>query len=445
MKKVISSRLHQVPTGGKAEIYEIEDFLSDLECQLLINKIEENNERSTVVDSNDEGRTLSDFRTSSSAFLPMDDIVVSAINQRMHDYLPENVELHHAEDPQGQKYDPGQYFDDHTDFFDVNDPVSYEMHTKDLGQRNWTFMIYLNDVAEGGETEFPQLGLKFLPKRGSAVIWRNIDDNGVGNPNTLHAGRPPVSGTKYIITKWFRTGVSQKKPLDQPSAKAPVRVEKFDIKPEVTPLDLLPVREDNVYTSWRDFPRFTELGFAVVDVPEDAWGIIQDSYRMLLPSKQVEKYEGMENQIYIKEDGPGAEKRDAAEIIPLYQFPSIIKVIHEKLFDLHTEWSGANLKPSYIYGIRSYLDGATLFPHRDRIATHHISSIILVDEDSREPWALDIQDHSGKWHKVYIKPGQMILYESAACSHARLDAFKGKYFRNFFCHYELVDYKYEGE
>ena len=435
----VTSKVVPVDAGGKAEIYTIDDFLTPMECQYLINKIDENNVRSTVVNSNDQGRIESEFRTSSSAFLPLEDGVIAILNKKMHEALPDTVPFDKSEEPQGQKYDVGQKFDDHTDYFDINDPKSYAMHTEGRGQRNWTFMIYLNDVEEGGETDFPELGLKFHPKRGKAVIWKNLLPNGEGNRYTLHAGRPPVKGTKYIITKWFRTGVKpqvEEIPLDPPSAP-PITVEKFEIRP-LNASD----RAENVFTSWQDIPRFTELGFKVVDVPQDAWEVIQDAYKLLLPQKRVEKYQGMDSQIFIKDKGHGS---DAAEIIPLYEFPSIIKVIHNYLHDLHQEWAGTELEPSFIYGIRSYLDGAVLFDHRDRIATHHISSIILVDEDSREPWGLDIQDHFGKWHKVYIKPGQMILYESAACSHARLDPFRGNYFRNFFTHYKLTDYEYVPE
>ena len=57
---------------------------------------------------------------------------------------------------QGQIYEIGQEFKVHTDTFEG---AAFEEHTKERGQRTYTFMIYLNDVEEGGETEFPELNL----------------------------------------------------------------------------------------------------------------------------------------------------------------------------------------------------------------------------------------------------------------------------------------------
>ena len=58
----------------------------------------------------------------------------------------------------------------------------------------WT--IYLNDVDEGGETEFLHQKIRVAPKAGRIVIW----------PATfpyLHRGNPPLKGEKYIMTSWM--------------------------------------------------------------------------------------------------------------------------------------------------------------------------------------------------------------------------------------------------
>ena len=104
--------------------------------------------------------------------------------------------------------------------------------------------------------------------------------------------------------------------------------------------------------------------------------------------------------------------------------PTIRSIVHDRLQKVHEEWSKQKLKKAAIYGIRSYKKGSTLLAHKDKIETHHISCIIIVDRDATQPnWPLDIQDHQGNWHKIYGEPGDMILYESAACEHAR---FRGK-------------------
>ena len=56
--------------------------------------------------------------------------------------------------------------------------------------------IYLNDVEEGGETEWLYQQLKVKPKKNTAVIWP-------GSFTHLHRGNPPISETKYILTGWY--------------------------------------------------------------------------------------------------------------------------------------------------------------------------------------------------------------------------------------------------
>jgi hypothetical protein len=57
----------------------------------------------------------------------------------------------------------------------------------------WT--LYLNDVEEGGETEFLYYPKRVKPKTGTFVIFP------AGFTHT-HRGNPPISNTKYIITGW---------------------------------------------------------------------------------------------------------------------------------------------------------------------------------------------------------------------------------------------------
>jgi len=63
--------------------------------------------------------------------------------------------------------------------------------------RAFVFSIYLNDVEEGGETEFLYFSKRVKPKTGRIVIWP------AGFPY-VHRGNPPLSGDgKYILTSWM--------------------------------------------------------------------------------------------------------------------------------------------------------------------------------------------------------------------------------------------------
>jgi len=62
--------------------------------------------------------------------------------------------------------------------------------------RAFAYTIYLNDVKNGGETEFLHFSKRVQPKTGRLVIWP------AGFPY-LHRGNPPLSGEKYILTSWM--------------------------------------------------------------------------------------------------------------------------------------------------------------------------------------------------------------------------------------------------
>ena len=93
------------------------------------------------------------------------------------------------------------------------------------------------------------------------------------------------------------------------------------------------------------------------------------------------------------------------------------------------------LLPTYVYGVRMYLDGAILNSHKDREETHIIGTIINIDQKVRNDWYLEIEDHQKNLHKLLLEPGEMIFYESATLKHGRPEPLSGEYYSNIFCHY----------
>jgi hypothetical protein len=78
----------------------------------------------------------------------------------------------------------------------------YRWHTERTGKqepvasRHLVFMTYLNDVDDGGETEFYYQELKVKPRKGLTLIWP---------ADWTHTHRGITSNTeeKYIVTGWF--------------------------------------------------------------------------------------------------------------------------------------------------------------------------------------------------------------------------------------------------
>jgi prolyl 4-hydroxylase len=182
----------------KAQIYVLDNFLTDAECDGLVDLIRNNLRAATII--TDE--RVEDFRTSRSCDLGLlTSPLVAATDTKIADAL--GIPLSHSEDAQGQHYDLGGEYKVHGDFFIPGQPNTKDL-TRTQGNRTWTFMIYLNTVPQGGGTSFPQIPLTFAALKGRALAWNNLYPDGAINPDTVHAGLPVEAGSKTIITKWFR-------------------------------------------------------------------------------------------------------------------------------------------------------------------------------------------------------------------------------------------------
>ncbi|PLK25627.1 2OG-Fe(II) oxygenase [Novosphingobium sp. TH158] len=188
---------HRIPTD-RAEIYGIQNFLSPAECQRMIDLIDSVARPSTLYD---HGYT-EEYRTSYSGDVDRSDSFVRMIERRIDDCLGMKPEF--GETVQGQRYRVGQQFREHNDWFWTKGGY-WEGEAERGGQRSWTTMVYLNEVEEGGTTDFTRIGLSVPPQPGVLLVWNNALPDGTPNPDTLHAGTPVIKGVKYVITKWYRT------------------------------------------------------------------------------------------------------------------------------------------------------------------------------------------------------------------------------------------------
>jgi len=101
-------------------------------------------------------------------------------------------------------YSPGEQFALHADFIEAKTPeLARELAAR--GQRAATFLIYLNEEYEGGATQFPRLGWQYRGGRGDALLFSNVGANDAPDYDTVHAGMPPTSGEKWVLSQWIRT------------------------------------------------------------------------------------------------------------------------------------------------------------------------------------------------------------------------------------------------
>jgi prolyl 4-hydroxylase len=191
------AKLRKVHTD-KLDIYTLEDFLSVKECDRLVALINHHLRPSTITIEDSDKQ----FRTSRTCDLSL---LRSPVALGIDEKIAKTIGIRpgYSEGIQAQRYDVGQQFKGHTDFFEPGTP-EYAKFGAERGNRTWTFMVYLNDGMGGGGTKFFAIDHTFVPKKGLAVIWNNLNPDGTPNRATLHSGEPVTAGHKLIITKWFR-------------------------------------------------------------------------------------------------------------------------------------------------------------------------------------------------------------------------------------------------
>ena len=71
-----------------------------------------------------------------------------------------------------------------------------ESGSREMSSRVMTYVLYLNDIGEGGETEFIYQRKRVEPREGRLVIFPAAYTH-------AHRGNPPLKGSKYIMTGWL--------------------------------------------------------------------------------------------------------------------------------------------------------------------------------------------------------------------------------------------------
>lgn len=183
----------------------IEGFLTPPESRWLIERARGRLQRASIIDTTGAHRLDPGRSNTGTEFLVLDmDVVLEIVRTRISaaTRLPVPV----FEPTQILHYAVGEEFKPHHDFLDPINPAQRE--NLQHGQRIATFLVYLNEEFEGGETQFPAAGIGYRGKTGDAIFFANVDMEGHPDPLTLHAGCAPTSGEKWILSQWIRDRVA---------------------------------------------------------------------------------------------------------------------------------------------------------------------------------------------------------------------------------------------
>ena len=168
-----------------------DNVIDEESCKGLIEKFEELQNKHEIVNIEDKEDRIS-FKqivlVKSEEWQTVNDGMMKLFQAYIEQYKKEcNISIKMWPEKYGyETIRMKRYFANDYDRFDYHvDVRDYE-----TARRFLAFFIYLNDIEEGGETEF--LFGRVKPKMGRLVMFPPLWP-------WFHAGRKPVSGTKYFI------------------------------------------------------------------------------------------------------------------------------------------------------------------------------------------------------------------------------------------------------
>lgn len=163
-------------------IFIVENFWSKEKCEAFINKSEMLGYEAATIDT-ERGQKVVESVRNNNRVIHKNFELATEIWKELKEYAPQKIGLSQAiglnELFRFYKYQPGQLFKKHRDQSFIRNEIEASY---------FTFMIYLNDNYEGGETTFNEIIIQ--PKTGNALIFLH---------DLEHEGSPVVSGIKYVL------------------------------------------------------------------------------------------------------------------------------------------------------------------------------------------------------------------------------------------------------
>jgi prolyl 4-hydroxylase len=186
----------------RPQIVAFANVMSDEECEEMIERSRPLLKRSTTVNPANGSNDVIPKRTSEGAWYHRGaDPFIERLEKRFASLM--NCPVENGEGLQVLRYRTGAEYRAHFDYFPPSQTGS-AVHMARGGQRVATLVVYLNEVAVGGETFFPDAGISIGPSRGGAVYFRYMNLQRQLDPLSLHGGAPVQAGEKWIMTKWVR-------------------------------------------------------------------------------------------------------------------------------------------------------------------------------------------------------------------------------------------------
>ena len=180
--------------------FKIHNFLSYDECDHLIDLAIRHAGPTEAEIGKDIGKRFHEGLTTFFK-LPICDATIYNLEQRIATTIM--MPADHGEMLSVMHFSEQEDYATHVDFFRPEIPVMKKLYDQ-AGQRVITFLMYLSDVQEGGETAYPLVGKKIQPRKGMGATHFNCLPSGEVDEMSLHAGLQVKKGEKWFARKVIR-------------------------------------------------------------------------------------------------------------------------------------------------------------------------------------------------------------------------------------------------
>ena len=191
-KKINFKTLNEDPV-----VMVLKNFISNESCDLIFKDVQNKLfKRAEVIDEKNNIK-ISKGRDNQTYIIPRPSFEsVEQVMKKIKETF--SLETDDLTKVQIQKYSKNQKYKSHFDAFSKK-----YLQLESGSQRKLSFILYLNEVLEGGETFFPFMDLKVQPLKGSLLVFQNcFGDTDYLHPKSLHESKPVLKGEKYILNFW---------------------------------------------------------------------------------------------------------------------------------------------------------------------------------------------------------------------------------------------------
>jgi hypothetical protein len=182
----------------------IPGFVTPQLCEVLISFAAGRLEPARVYDPNTRTDIVLAHRSNTVARFGVDAVEFLHVLLQARMSAACGAPLPHFEAPTQLHYAMGEQIADHFDFVDPRVAQDYAGEIARNGQRIITFIVYLNDAYDGGETSFRKLGIVHRGNLGEGIYFVNTLPDLTPDLRMVHAGEPITRGEKWIVTQFIR-------------------------------------------------------------------------------------------------------------------------------------------------------------------------------------------------------------------------------------------------